>query len=144
VCKVDRTYVARQVGQDGRYTGQQTAFDRREDGHAVILLGVSWERAMSTSGATRGLFSSWSARADLEGARSVAIDRATVAALQMHMPEMAARYLDDDLPKPFERLSGRARSRRWNAAFVDRYQAALAASLTRSRSKRRLCLLSNI
>lgn len=29
-------YVARQVGEDGRHTGQQDTFDCRDDGHAVV------------------------------------------------------------------------------------------------------------
>jgi len=29
-------YVARQVGEDGRYTGQQDTYDCRDDGHAVL------------------------------------------------------------------------------------------------------------
>jgi hypothetical protein len=60
---------------------------------------------MFTSGATSGMFSSWSASADLEDARNVAIDQATVAELQKHAPEMASLYVaDDDLPEPYERL----------------------------------------
>jgi hypothetical protein len=30
-------YVARQVGEDGRYTDQRDAFDCRDDGHAVAI-----------------------------------------------------------------------------------------------------------
>lgn len=50
-------------------------------------------------------------------------------------PEMAARYLDDDLPEPIERLldrtSGTAGSRD-SLAFVDRYRNALVAMLASS------------
>jgi hypothetical protein len=63
---------------------------------------------MSISSAATGLFSNWNVRADLEDDLNVAIDEATVAVLQMHSPEMAARYLDDDLPEPFEDLLDRA------------------------------------
>jgi hypothetical protein len=45
---------------------------------------------MSISGAASGLFSNWNARADLEDIRNVAIDQATIAAFQMHAPEMAS------------------------------------------------------
>jgi hypothetical protein len=62
---------------------------------------------MFTSGAASGLFSNWNARADLEDARNVVIDQATIAA-QMHAPEIAARYL-----------------------VLTRYQVALAALLAR-------------
>ena len=87
---------------------------------------------MSISGAASGLFSNWSARADLEDARNVAIDQATIAVLQLHAPEIAARYLDDDLPDPFERLLDRATAAagsRDGAAFIDRYRIALVAML---------------
>jgi hypothetical protein len=89
---------------------------------------------MFTSGAASGLFSNWNARADLEDARNVAIDQATIAALQMHAPEIAARYLDDDLPEQFERLIDRATAAagsRDDAAFIARYRTALAALLAR-------------
>jgi tRNA(Arg) A34 adenosine deaminase TadA len=83
---------------------------------------------MFISGAASGLFSGWSVNADLEDARSVAIDQATVAALQMHAPEMASRYVDDDLPEPFER---RLRSRhgcRWTARRSDLYSSISSCS----------------
>jgi hypothetical protein len=72
------------------------------------LPGISWGCVMSMSGAASGLFSNWNAKADLEDARNVVIDQATVAAMQMHAPEMAARYLNDDLPGTIERLLDRA------------------------------------
>jgi len=89
---------------------------------------------MLPSGAATGLFSNWNARADLEDAQSVAIDQATIAALQTHAPEMAARYRDDDLPKPIERLLDRATAAagsRDDVFFLTRYQVALAALLAR-------------
>jgi hypothetical protein len=88
---------------------------------------------MFRSGAASGLFSNWNARADLEDARNVAIDQATVAILKMQAPEMTRLYLDDDLPEPFERLLDRAMTSaggREDAAFVVRYRVALAALLT--------------
>jgi len=125
-------YVARQVGEDGRYTGQRDTFDCRDDGHAVVYA----RRFVGTRDVHiwcgEGLFSSWNAKADLEDARNVALDQATVAALQMHAPDMARRYVDDDLPEAFERLLDRAvafAGSRDDAAFIDRYRAALAALL---------------
>jgi hypothetical protein len=92
---------------------------------------------MSTSSATTGLFSNWSARADLEDTRNVVIDRATVAVLQMHAPEMATRYLDDDLPEPFERLLDRATASADgtaggsdDASYIEAYRSALTALLS--------------
>ena len=89
---------------------------------------------MLISGAANDLFLSSNARADLEDARSVAIDQATVAILQMHAPEIVSLYLDDNLPEPFERLIDRAMAAagwRDDAAFVARYRMALSALLTR-------------
>jgi hypothetical protein len=89
---------------------------------------------MFISGAESGLFSNWSVNAALEDARSVAIDQATVAALQMHAPEMASRYVDDDLPEPFERRLDRATAAagpRDDPTFIARYRAALAALLAK-------------
>jgi hypothetical protein len=87
------------------YTNQRDAFDCRDDGYAVARPFVG--TAMFTSGGASGLFSNWNARADLEDARNVVIDQATIAA-QMHAPEIAARYL-----------------------VLTRYQVALAALLAR-------------
>src|ERR1700755_3003006 len=64
------------------YTNQRDAFDCRDDGYAVARPFVG--TAMFTSGGASGLFSNWNARADLEDARNVVIDRETIAALQMH------------------------------------------------------------
>lgn len=93
---------------------------------------------MFTSGAASGLFSNWSASADLEDARNVAIDRATVAVLQKHAPEIASLYVeDDDLPETFERLLGRALAvagPRDDKAFVSHYRTALAALLAQSQA----------
>jgi hypothetical protein len=60
------------------------------------------------SGAATGLFSNWSARADLEDDFNVAIDQATIAVLHLHAPEMASLYVNDDLPEGVERLLDRA------------------------------------
>jgi hypothetical protein len=101
------------------------------------LLGVSQGCVMSISGAASGLFSNWNARADLEDARNVAIDQATVAALQTHAPEIAAQYLDDDLPEPIERLLDRASAvadavarGTDDASYVEAYREALARLLS--------------
>ncbi len=92
---------------------------------------------MSTSSAATGVFSNWSARADLEDTRSVAIDQATVAVLQIHAPEMVARYLDDDLPEPFERLLDRATASAQviageadDKSYVEAYRNGLVALLS--------------
>ena len=93
---------------------------------------------MSTSSAATGVFSNWSARADLEDTRSVAIDQATVAMLsQIHAPEMVARYLDDDLPEPFERLLDRATASAQviageadDKSYVEAYRNGLVALLS--------------
>ena len=87
---------------------------------------------MFISGAASDLFSSWSARADLEDARNIAIDQATIAVLHLHAPDMASLYVADDLPEPFERLLDRATAAagsRDDAAFIARYRTALAAFL---------------
>jgi hypothetical protein len=96
---------------------------------------------MSISSAATGLFSNWNVRADLEDERNVAIDQATIAALQMHAPEMAARYLNDDLPGPIERLLDRAKAQADAAAgtsddasSVEAYREALARLLSPIRS----------
>jgi hypothetical protein len=87
---------------------------------------------MSISGAATGLFSDWNVKADLEDSRNVEIDQAIVAVLQTHAVEMAHLYLDDNLPKPFERVLEVA----WaiagcpdDATFVGRYRIALAVLL---------------
>jgi hypothetical protein len=97
------------------------------------LPGVFVGRVMSISSAGPGLFSSWSAKAELEDDRNIAIDHATIAVLKMNAPELAARYLDDDLPEPFERLLDCATAiagSRDGPFFIARYRAALASLLT--------------
>jgi hypothetical protein len=91
---------------------------------------------MFISGAASDLFSSWSARADLEDARNIAIDQVTIAVLHLHAPDMASLYVADDLPEPFERLLDRATAAagsRDDAAFIARYRTALAALLAQQR-----------
>ncbi len=39
-----------------------------------------------------------------QDARLIAMDVATVAAIRMHAPEFEAAYLDDNLPRWFQRL----------------------------------------
>jgi hypothetical protein len=91
---------------------------------------------MSISSAAAGLFSNWSVIADLEDDLNVAIDEATVAVLQMRAPAMAARYLDDDLPEPFEGLLDRALAvadaiagGRDNTSYVQVYRKVLVGLL---------------
>jgi hypothetical protein len=91
---------------------------------------------MSISGATTGLFSNWSAKADLEDDRNVAIDQATIAVLQLHVPEIASRYIADDLPEPFERLLDRAMAEAYaiagtsdDTSYVEACRKALARLL---------------
>jgi hypothetical protein len=87
---------------------------------------------MSMFGAASGLFSSWSAKADLEDAFNVAIDQATIAALATLAPNMVSLYRHDALPPPFERQVDRAiTGAHWVAeqSGEDEYLAAYAEAI---------------
>jgi hypothetical protein len=43
-----------------------------------------------------------------QDARLIAMDAATVAAIKLHAPEFEAAYLDDNLPRWFQRLLDRS------------------------------------
>lgn len=71
-------YVARQVGEDGRYTGQRGTFDCRETGHAVLVARrFVGARNVHIFCGDRFVLN-WNARADLEDVHNVAIDQATL------------------------------------------------------------------
>jgi hypothetical protein len=72
-------------------------------------------------------------RSNAEDDRRIAIDRATVAVLQIHAPDMVERYKADDLGPWLQRRLDNATTAAEaiagdpeEAGYVDRYRAALA------------------
>jgi hypothetical protein len=63
-----------------------------------------------------------------QDARLIAMDAATVAAIRLHAPEFEAAYLDDNLPRWFQRLLDRCMTTAERAA--DRTDAALIETLS--------------
>ena len=75
-----------------------------------------------------------------QDARLIAMDAATVAAIRLHAPEFEAAYLDDILPRWFQRLldhctttAGHAADRT-DAAFIEALSALLDHALGRSQA----------
>ena len=73
-----------------------------------------------------------------QDARLIAMDAATVAAIKLHAPDFEAAYLDDNLPRWFQRLLDRCTRTaehvvdRADAAFVEILSALLGHALGRS------------
>ena len=70
-----------------------------------------------------------------QNARLIAMDAATVAAIKLHAPDFEAAYLDDNLPRWFQRLLDRCTRTaehvvdRADAAFVELLSALLGHAL---------------
>src|ERR1035441_7391757 len=68
-----------------------------------------------------------------QDARLIAIDAATVAAIRLHAPEFEAAYLDDNLPRWFQRLldhcTATAEQAAGRAAFVETLSVLLGNAL---------------
>jgi hypothetical protein len=73
-----------------------------------------------------------------QDARLIAMDAASVVAIRLHAPEFEAAYLDDNLPRWFQRLLDRCTSTaehvadRADAAFIETLSAMLGHALGRS------------
>ena len=73
-----------------------------------------------------------------QDARLIAMDAATVAAIQLHAPEFEAAYLEDNLPGWFQRLLDRCMTTaeqvadRTDAALIETLSALLGDALGRS------------
>jgi hypothetical protein len=73
-----------------------------------------------------------------QDARLIAMDAATVAAIRLHAPKFEVAYLDDNLPRWFQRLLDRCASTaehvadRADAAFIETLSALLGHALGRS------------
>ena len=63
-----------------------------------------------------------------QDARLIAMDAATVAAIRLHAPEFEAAYLEDNLPRWFQRLLDRCMTTVERVA--DRTDAALIETLS--------------
>jgi len=72
-----------------------------------------------------------------QDARLIAIDEATVAAIRLHAPEFEAAYLDDALPRWFQRMLDHCTDiaervvDRADAAFIEILSASLGHMLGR-------------
>jgi hypothetical protein len=70
-----------------------------------------------------------------QDARLIAMDAATVAAIRLHAPEFEAAYLEDNLPRWFQRLLDRCTSTaeyvadRADAAFIETLSVLLGQAL---------------
>ena len=70
-----------------------------------------------------------------QDARLIAIDAATVAAIRLHAPEFEAAYLDDNLPRWFQRLldhctaTAEHAADRTDGAFIEILSALLGHAL---------------
>ena len=75
-----------------------------------------------------------------QDARLIAIDEATVAAIKLHAPEFEAAYLDDNLPRWFQRLldhcttTAEHGAHRTDAAFTETLSALLGNALGRDQA----------
>jgi hypothetical protein len=73
-----------------------------------------------------------------QDARLIAMDAATVAAIRLHAPEFEAAYLDDNLPRWFQRLLDNCTTiaehvaDRTDAALIETLPALLGHALGRS------------
>jgi hypothetical protein len=75
-----------------------------------------------------------------QDARLIAMDEATVAAIRLHVPEFEAAYLDDNLPRWFQRLLDHCTTTAehaadpTDAAFIETLSALLIRALGRSQA----------
>ena len=75
-----------------------------------------------------------------QDARLIAMDAATVAAIRLHAPEFEAAYLEDNLPRWFQRLLDRCMTTaehvadRTDAALIEILSALLGDALGRSQA----------
>ena len=75
-----------------------------------------------------------------QDARLVAMDAATVAAIRLHAPEFEAAYLEENLPRWFQRLLDRCMTTaehvadRTDAAFIEIVSALLGNALGRGQA----------
>jgi hypothetical protein len=73
-----------------------------------------------------------------QDARLIAMDAATVAAIRLHAPEFEAAYLEDNLPRWFQRLLDRCMTTAehvadgTDAALIETLSALLGDALSRS------------
>jgi hypothetical protein len=73
-------------------------------------------------------------------ARLIAMDAAIVAAIRLHVPEFEAAYLDDNLPRWFQRQLDHCTATaerviaRTDAAFIEALSALLGDALGRSQA----------
>jgi hypothetical protein len=78
-----------------------------------------------------------------QDARLIAMDAATVAAIKLHAPEFEAAYLDDNLPRWFQRLLDNCTTTaehvvdRTDTTFIEALSALLGHALGRSRAMAR-------
>ena len=78
--------------------------------------------------------------AEQQDARLIATDAAIVAAIRLHAPEFEAAYLDDNLPRWFQRLldhcttSAELAADRIDVAFIETLSALLGRALGRSQA----------
>jgi hypothetical protein len=73
-----------------------------------------------------------------QDARLIAMDAATVAAIRLHAPEFEAAYLDDNLPRWFQRLldhcTATAEQAAGRATFIETLSASLGNALGRGQA----------
>ena len=75
-----------------------------------------------------------------QDARLIVVDAAIVAAIRLHAPEFEAAYLDDNLPRWFQRLLDRCTitaehvADRTDAAFIEIVSAMLGNALGRGQA----------
>src|ERR1700729_3492135 len=75
-----------------------------------------------------------------QDARLIAMDAAIVAAIKLHAPEFEAAYLDDNLPRWFQRLLDHCTTTaehapdHTDAAFIETLSAFLGHALGRSQA----------
>ena len=78
--------------------------------------------------------------AEQQDARLIATDTAIVAAIRLHAPEFEAAYLDDNLPRWFQRLldhcttTAELAADRIDVAFIETLSALLGRALGRSQA----------
>jgi hypothetical protein len=75
-----------------------------------------------------------------QDARLIAMDAATVAAIKLHAPDFEAAYLDDNLPRWFQRLLDHCTATaehvvdRTDTTFIEALSALLGDALGRSQA----------
>jgi len=130
--------------------GQRIEFEElvcRDDGHAVHLAKrLVQDHDVEVWNGNRFVFrleckkTLTMTNVQQQDARLIAMDEATVAAIRLHVPEFEAAYLDDNLPRWFQRLLDRCTTTAehaadpTDAAFIETLSSLLVRALGRSQA----------